>query len=272
MRQIAARALPTLAVPPVEDMRADLLGGPSRGQPGPPQSSASSVHSGYSRPPPSYASGPSPGAPPAGYGASGSGYGAASGGYSGYQSRTARGGGGWGQGASAAQATEAQRDELFRSARPPKETFGAQSLDAPYDQYGQGQDGEQAQANEDDEVEAIKQQIRYTKQESLASTRNALRTARETEEVARATLTRLGDQTERIANTERSIDMAKAHNDRAADEAKEIKKLNRSIFRCDLGRSSALTGQTVLHLQQAEQARRGRAPHRRSSHHRARGA
>ena len=264
MRQTAARALPTLAVPPVEDMRADLLGGPSRGQPGPPQSSSSSVHSGYSRPPPSYASGPSSGAPPAGYGASGSGYGAsgsgygaASGGYSGYQSRTARGGGGWGQGASAAQATEAQRDELFRSARPPKETFGAQSLDAPYDQYGQGQDGEQAQANEDDEVEAIKQQIRYTKQESLASTRNALRTARETEEVARATLTRLGDQTERIANTERSIDMAKAHNDRAADEAKEIKKLNRSIFRCDLGRSTLLTGQTVLHLQQAEQARRG---------------
>lgn len=219
-------------------MRADLLGGPSRGSSSrapPPSSSASSVHSGYSRPPPSYASGPSSSAPPAGYGApaSGSGYGGASGGYSGYQSRTARGGGGgWGQGATAAQATDAQRDELFRSARPPKENFGAQSLDAPYDQYGRGQDGEQnAYANEDDEVEAIKQQIRYTKQESLASTRNALRTARETEEVARATLTKLGDQTERIANTERSIDMAKAHNDRAADEAKEIKKLNRSIFR-----------------------------------------
>jgi hypothetical protein len=42
--------------------------------------------------------------------------------------------------------------------------------------------------------EAIKQQIRFTKQESLASTRNALRTAREAEETARNTLTRLGDQ------------------------------------------------------------------------------
>lgn len=36
---------------------------------------------------------------------------------------------------------------------------------------------------------------------------------------------------DRIANTERHLDMAKAHNDRAADEAKELKALNRSIFR-----------------------------------------
>lgn len=35
---------------------------------------------------------------------------------------------------------------------------------------------------------------------------------------------------DRIANTERNLDMAKAHNDRAADEAKELKSLNRSIF------------------------------------------
>ena len=36
---------------------------------------------------------------------------------------------------------------------------------------------------------------------------------------------------DRIANTERHLDMAKAHNDRAADEAKELKNLNKSIFR-----------------------------------------
>lgn len=76
-----------------------------------------------------------------------------------------------------------------------------------------------------------KQQMRFTKQESLASTRNALRAAREAEEVARGTLTKLGDQTERLANVDRSLDMAKAYNDRAGDEAKEIAALNRSIFR-----------------------------------------
>lgn len=73
--------------------------------------------------------------------------------------------------------------------------------------------------------------MRFTKQESLASTRNALRAAREAEETARGTLGKLGDQTERLANVDRSLDMAKAYDDRARDEAKEIAALNRSIFR-----------------------------------------
>ena len=47
--------------------------------------------------------------------------------------------------------------------------------------------------NEED-VEGIKQQIRATKQESVNSTRNALRLAREAEETARGTLLKLGDQ------------------------------------------------------------------------------
>ena len=36
---------------------------------------------------------------------------------------------------------------------------------------------------------------------------------------------------ERIADTERHLDLAKAHANRAEDKAKELKKLNRSIFR-----------------------------------------
>lgn len=47
---------------------------------------------------------------------------------------------------------------------------------------------------DDEDVEGIKQQTRYVKQESVNSTRNALRMAREAEETARNTLTRLGDQ------------------------------------------------------------------------------
>lgn len=79
--------------------------------------------------------------------------------------------------------------------------------------------------------EAIKQQIRFTKQESLATTRNAIRAARETEETATNTLTRLGEQTDRIANTELALDKAKGYNSRAADGAKDIRRLNQSIFR-----------------------------------------
>lgn len=47
---------------------------------------------------------------------------------------------------------------------------------------------------EDEEVEGIKQQMRFVNQESLASTRNAVRIAREAEETARATLDKLGVQ------------------------------------------------------------------------------
>jgi hypothetical protein len=44
----------------------------------------------------------------------------------------------------------------------------------------------------EDDVEGIKTQTRFVKQESVNSTRNALRMAREAEETARNTLTRLG--------------------------------------------------------------------------------
>jgi hypothetical protein len=48
--------------------------------------------------------------------------------------------------------------------------------------------------DEEEDVEGIKGQTRALKQESVNSTRNALRMAREAEETARGTLTRLGDQ------------------------------------------------------------------------------
>ncbi|KAJ7925821.1 protein transporter SEC9 [Mycena leptocephala] len=71
----------------------------------------------------------------------------------------------------------------------------------------------------------------YVKQESANSTRNALRLAREAEDTARNTLTRLGTQSERLANTERHLDLAKGHSARADDRTDELNQLNRSIFR-----------------------------------------
>ena len=46
----------------------------------------------------------------------------------------------------------------------------------------------------DEDIEGIKSQTRFVKQDSVNTTRNALRLAREAEEVARNTLTKLGDQ------------------------------------------------------------------------------
>ncbi|KZP31311.1 hypothetical protein FIBSPDRAFT_945329 [Athelia psychrophila] len=107
---------------------------------------------------------------------------------------------------------------------------------APQDQYGASQDqyggaGTQFQraprrpepeAGQEDEedVEGIKQQTRYVKQDSVNSTRNALRMMREAEETA-----------QKLANTERHLDVSKGHSSRAADKTDELKKLNRSIFR-----------------------------------------
>ncbi|KAH7335142.1 hypothetical protein B0J17DRAFT_668848 [Rhizoctonia solani] len=84
---------------------------------------------------------------------------------------------------------------------------------------------------EEEAVEGIKQDTRKLKQESVQSTRNALRIARQVEETAQNTLLKLGDQSEKIANTERHLDLAKGSHNRAEDKTSETEKLNQSIFR-----------------------------------------
>ncbi|CAE6435596.1 unnamed protein product [Rhizoctonia solani] len=100
-----------------------------------------------------------------------------------------------------------------------------------YDDDDNGQPRQLTAEEEDEEVEGIKQDTRQLKQESVQSTRNALRIAREAEETARNTLLKLGDQSEKIANTERHLDLAKGSTNRAEDKTDELKQLNRSIFR-----------------------------------------
>ncbi|KAJ9096606.1 hypothetical protein QFC19_007139 [Naganishia cerealis] len=117
-----------------------------------------------------------------------------------------------------------ERDQLFGGFIPKEPVEKARV-------YGyEGRENED-DFDEDEEIEGIKHQMRDVKQESLAGTRNALRVAREAEDTARGTLAKLADQSERIANTERHLDVAKASNQRAEDRADELRKLNRSIFR-----------------------------------------
>lgn len=110
---------------------------------------------------------------------------------------------------------EDARNELLAGAPPPGQG-PSRFLPGPgpnagqqgggYDPYSQrggpsghpgdegGHQAQEFETEEDQEVEGIKQQMRFTKQESLASTRNAVRIAREAEETARATLDKLGEQ------------------------------------------------------------------------------
>ncbi|KAG5729548.1 Protein transport protein sec9, partial [Termitomyces sp. T112] len=121
---------------------------------------------------------------------------------------------------------EKDRNELFAGYKPQKSGSG-RFFDGPQSGRPEPNPGEE----NDEDIEGIKQQTRFTKQESVSSTRNALRMAREAEETARNTLTRLGDQSEKLANTERHLDVAKGHSARAEDNTNELKQLNRSIFR-----------------------------------------
>jgi protein transport protein SEC9 len=87
-----------------------------------------------------------------------------------------------------------------------------------------------AEEEEEEDITATKQEIKFMKQQDVASTRNALQMAAAAEESGRSTLARLGDQGERIHNTEKNLDLAANHNLSAEDKYKELKRLNRSMF------------------------------------------
>ncbi|CAN3362381.1 protein transport protein Sec9p [Diutina catenulata] len=100
------------------------------------------------------------------------------------------------------------------------------NLDIPDEAYDEAADVN----SEDEEIEAIKQDIRFTKQESLASTRNTLRMAQEADAAATNTLGMLGSQSERLYHAEQNLLLAGTQTKLAEDKVDELKRLNRSIF------------------------------------------
>lgn len=81
------------------------------------------------------------------------------------------------------------RSELFSGYKP--ENAGSGRF------FNEGRSGARDMPPEEggeEDVEGIKQQLRFTKQESVMSTRNALRLAREAEETALGTVGKLGTQ------------------------------------------------------------------------------
>ncbi|KAK5171938.1 Protein transport protein S9 plasma membrane t-SNARE [Saxophila tyrrhenica] len=97
--------------------------------------------------------------------------------------------------------------------------------------YGSAPDRELTEEEqEEQDVLAAKTEIRFIKQQDVASTRNARRIAEQAEQTGRETLARLGQQGERIHNTERNLDMSSNQNRLAAEKASELKTLNRSMF------------------------------------------
>ncbi|CAI7656570.1 unnamed protein product [Penicillium glandicola] len=149
-------------------------------------------------------------------------------------------------------AADSARNELFGGANKNRtpENSGA-SAPPPYSEgQGNGSQGQNnygggsneysmatfqdrqltAEEEEEEEVQATKNEMRFVKQGDVASTRNALRAAAQAEETGRATLARLGAQGESIHDTEKSLDMTAIEGRIAEDKAKELKTLNKSMF------------------------------------------
>ncbi|KAK4990504.1 Protein transport protein S9 plasma membrane t-SNARE [Elasticomyces elasticus] len=161
-----------------------------------------------------------------------------------------RGAGGYGGlGRRASQdtlATDAGRAELFGNA-PARVQQQAPQQGGGAGGYGQGAGGVEgggmpggygayedrqltAEEEEEQDVAAAKGEIKFIKQQDVASTRNARRIAEMAQQTGMETLTRLGQQGERIHNTERNLDTADQHQLLAEDKARELRTLNRSMF------------------------------------------
>ena len=144
-------------------------------------------------------------------------------------------------------AADAARSELFGGAKNRTPENGSGNAPPPYSEgqgpannYGGGsneysmatfQDRQlTAEEEEEEEIQGVKQEMRFVKQGDVASTRNALRAAAQAEETGRATLARLGAQGESIHDTEKSLDMATIEGRIAQEKARELKTLNKSMF------------------------------------------
>ncbi|KAF9105891.1 Protein transport protein S9 plasma membrane t-SNARE [Mortierella sp. GBA35] len=109
-----------------------------------------------------------------------------------------------------------------------QQQYGGQQYNN-YGQYGDQNGPAPGQETEED-VNRVAQQIRDTRQESVNSTRNALRALQEAEESSGRTMTQLGEQSEQLGRIERSLDSAQIHADNAQEKASELKTVNRSMF------------------------------------------
>jgi len=114
---------------------------------------------------------------------------------------------------------------------------GRSREDSNYGGYGQIGTTERPQGvdSEEEDVEDVKSSIRFTKDQSVRSTRNALNAAQSAEESGLRTLENLSTQGARLYNTEKNLDVASNQNRVAEGKARELKNLNRSLFVPNVG-------------------------------------
>ena len=161
-------------------------------------------------------------------------------------------GGYGGLGRADSQDTDAGRDALFGSAaqryqqqqqqQPQAPQLGGAYGGAPGGAGGYGAGASQGygaygdreltqEEQEEEDISATRQEIKFIKQQDVSSTRNALRLAQQAEETGRDTLARLGAQGERIHNTERNLDLGKLF-ELSHPRSLNAEKLRDRLLRC----------------------------------------
>lgn len=96
---------------------------------------------------------------------------------------------------------DADRNALFSGSAPPTEGRSNSFRDGP----SGGRPPPMSGQEEEEDVEETIKNIRSVKQDTVSSTRNALRIAREAEETGRATLLRLGEQSGKLSELMRQL-------------------------------------------------------------------
>ncbi|KAK6517000.1 Protein transport protein S9 plasma membrane t-SNARE [Arthrobotrys conoides] len=120
-----------------------------------------------------------------------------------------------------------------------------------------------ALAEDEQDPEIIKQEIKYTKYASHASTVNALHAAARAEQAGQSTLLGLEQQGESLYNTQLNLKLAKTHGDIAAHQAKDLKVANRPLFMPHVknpfssGQEKIIDEQVSLEKQRRQRAERG---------------
>ncbi|KAJ1929490.1 Protein transport protein S9 plasma membrane t-SNARE [Tieghemiomyces parasiticus] len=83
---------------------------------------------------------------------------------------------------------------------------------------------------EQQQYDYARNNIRSMREDTLASSRNALQTLRQTEQVGATTLNTVGNQTLQLNSTERQLNLADLQTDVSLDKTGELKNLNRNFL------------------------------------------
>lgn len=134
----------------------------------------------------------------------------------------------------------AERGNAYRDGPPQNQNQGDQRFgqgksavsavdSGPYGGYGEQRELTEEE-KEEQKLQASKQELSQTRDESLQSTNRSMQLMYQTIETGRGTLSQLGSQGERLQNAERNMDLADNYNAVGLDKTKELQTVNRSMF------------------------------------------